>query len=43
MSIYKKNSGVHNGKYCHIHCFADNIGYENWMNPKKKYKQKKTS
>ena len=33
-----KNFRIHNGKYCHIHCFAENIGYENWMNPKK-YKQ----
>ena len=36
----QKNFRIHNGKYCHIQCFADNIGYKNWMNPKRKYKQK---
>ena len=31
---------IHNGQYCHIQCFADNIGYEKWMNPKNKSNKK---
>lgn len=39
----QKKFRIHNGQYCHIHCFADNIGYETWMNPKKKSLKKKVN